>query len=78
MATTTSKPGVAALSVYKKVAIIRKADDVLNYEDSEGNIKTVTDLHLAAVATVSQCVPPNKVHGYEKGLDTTDLKFSFY
>ena len=40
------------LNVYKKVAIIRKADDVLTYEDSEG-VKTITDLHLAAAATVS-------------------------
>lgn len=45
--------GVAGLNVYKKVAIIRKADDVLTYEDNEGNVKTVTDLHLAAAATVS-------------------------
>lgn len=43
--------GVAGLNVYKKVAIIRKADDVLTYEDNEGNVKTVTDLHLAAAAT---------------------------
>jgi hypothetical protein len=44
--------GVAALNVYKKVAIIRKSTDVLSYEDSEGNVKTVTDLHLEAAATV--------------------------
>ena len=43
----------AALNVYKKVAIIRGSEDVLTYEDGEGNFKTVTDLHLAAVATVS-------------------------
>ena len=47
-----NKPAVAALNVYKKVAIIRGSDDVLTYEDTEGNIKTVTDLHLAAVSTV--------------------------
>jgi hypothetical protein len=29
----------------------------LTYEDSEGNIKTVTDLHLAAAATVSRPRP---------------------
>jgi len=45
--------GVAGLNVYKKIAIIRKADDVLSYEDSEGNVKTVTDLHLAGAANVS-------------------------
>jgi hypothetical protein len=47
-----SMNGVAALNVYKKVAIIRKSTDVLSYEDSEGNVKTVTDLHLEAAATV--------------------------
>ena len=50
--TAVTKSGAAALNVYIKVAIIRKADDVLTYEDSEGNIKTVTDLHLAAAVTV--------------------------
>eukprot|EP00980_Cylindrotheca_fusiformis_P017947 scaffold5703_cov132-Cylindrotheca_fusiformis.AAC.6 len=45
--------GVAALNVYKKVAIIRKSTDVLSYEDSEGNVKTITDLHLAAAATTT-------------------------
>ena len=48
-----STKGVAGLNVYKKVAIIRKADDVLTYEDNEGQVKTITDLHLAAAATVS-------------------------
>jgi hypothetical protein len=56
--TTKSKPKPsgsvpAALNVYKKVAIIRGSDDVLTYEDTDGNFKTVADLHLAAVATVS-------------------------
>jgi len=45
--------GVAALNVYKKVAIIRRSTDVLSYEDAEGNVKTIADLHLAAAATVS-------------------------
>ena len=53
MTAVTHKPAAAALNVYIKVAIIRKADDVLTYEDSEGTIKTVTDLHLAAAVTVS-------------------------
>lgn len=43
---------VAALNVYKKVAIIRGSDDSLTFEDPEGNVKTINDLHLAAVATV--------------------------
>jgi len=41
----------AALNVYKKVAIIRGSDDVLTYEDNDGNFRTVTDLHLAAAVT---------------------------
>lgn len=44
--------GVAALNVYKKVAIIRRSADVLSYEDVDGNVKAITDLHLAAVETV--------------------------
>ena len=48
----------AALNVYKKVAIIRGEEDVLTYEDGDGNFKSVTDLHLAAVATVGR---PNKM-----------------
>jgi hypothetical protein len=43
--------GVAALNVYKKVAIIRRSTDVLSYEDVDGNVKTITDLHLAAAET---------------------------
>ncbi|KAL3940248.1 MAG: hypothetical protein SGBAC_005183 [Bacillariaceae sp.] len=40
--------GVAALNVYKKVAVIRKSTDVLTYDDDEGNTKSISDLHLAA------------------------------
>ena len=58
MTASTPKPtGIAApsaLNVYKKVAIIRGEEDVLTYEDGDGGYKTVTDLHLAAVATVSR------------------------
>ena len=42
----------SALNVYKKVAIIRGEEDVLTYEDNDGNVKTVADLHLAAVESV--------------------------
>lgn len=60
MATTK---GVAALNVYKKVAIIRGSTDVLTYEDAEGKSKTITDLHLAAVATVSPLTyTPTTIH----------------
>jgi hypothetical protein len=48
----TTANGVAALNVYKQVGIIRRSTDVLSYEDSEGHSKTITDLHLAAAATV--------------------------
>jgi len=40
-----------ALNVYKKVRIIRDSDDVLTYNDTDGNFRTVSDLHLAAAAT---------------------------
>mmetsp|Transcript_12994 Transcript_12994/g.30352 ORF Transcript_12994/g.30352 Transcript_12994/m.30352 type:complete len:643 (-) Transcript_12994:155-2083(-) len=53
-------PAPAALNVYKKVAIIRGSEDVLTYEDSAGNFKTVTDLHLAAVATTPLHKPKPK------------------
>lgn len=50
-ASNSTMNGVTALNVYKKVAIIRGSTDVLSYEDASGNVKTITDLHLAAVAT---------------------------
>ena len=54
--TPTNTPvatGVAALNVYKKVALIRSSEDVLRYEDESGQVKEISDLHLAAVETVS-------------------------
>ncbi len=51
--TIIAMKGVAALNVYKKVAIIRRSTDVLSYEDAEGSVKTISDLHIAAVETVS-------------------------
>lgn len=47
----SAKP-TSGLNVYKKVAIIRKADDVLSFEDADGSVKAITDLHLAAASTV--------------------------
>jgi hypothetical protein len=44
---------IAALNVYKKVAVIRKPSDTLTYEDAEGNLRTITDLGEAVSATVS-------------------------
>jgi len=61
-ATTTTMavaPAVAALNVYKKVAIIRGSDDVLTYEETTtGTVKSISDLHLAAVATTPQLQKP--------------------
>ena len=68
----TTKP-VAALNVYKKVAIIRRSTDVLTYEDAEGKSKTVTDLHLAAVETVSS--PSGKISFKTKRLDSSRCFF---
>ncbi|CAJ1962415.1 unnamed protein product [Cylindrotheca closterium] len=51
MASSNTMNGVAALNVYKKVAVIRKSTDVLTYEDGEGNTKSISDLHLAAGAS---------------------------
>ena len=45
--------GIAALNVYKKVAVIRRATDSLAYEDADGNVKTLTDLGQAASTAVS-------------------------
>lgn len=52
--TTKATPSIAALNVYKRVAIIRGSNDVLTYEEPDGTVKSITDLHLAAVATVSK------------------------
>lgn len=44
--------GVAALNVYKKVAVIRRSTDSLAYEDGDGQVKTLTDLGQAASTAV--------------------------
>lgn len=46
--------GIAAINVYKKVAIVRRSSDTVTYEDSDGNIKTVKDLGEVASAAVSR------------------------
>lgn len=51
-----------ALNVYKKVRIIRDSDDVLTYNDTDGNFRTVSDLHLAAAATVSSAINETKLN----------------
>lgn len=45
--------GIAALNVYKQVALVRKSTDALTYEDEEGNLQTITDLGEAASSSVS-------------------------
>lgn len=44
---------VAALNVYKRVALVRRETDSLAYEDADGSVKTVTDLGQAASTAVS-------------------------
>jgi len=44
---------VAALNVYKRVAIVRSEQDSLTYEDANGSLKTVTDIGPAASTAVS-------------------------
>jgi len=31
-----------SLNVYQKIAVIRRSSDTLNYEDADGNVKTVS------------------------------------
>jgi hypothetical protein len=45
--------GIAALNVYKQVALIRKSTDTLSFEDEEGKIHTISDLGEAACSRVS-------------------------
>ena len=48
-----SNSKIAALNVYKKVAIVRKSSDTLTYEDNDGNTKTIKDLAGAVSSAVS-------------------------
>ena len=49
----SNNKSIAALSVYKKVAIVRKSSDTLTYEDSDGKTKTISDLARAVSSAVS-------------------------
>lgn len=40
------------LDVYKKIVIVRKPSDSVTYEDSEGNLQTITDLTNASTTVV--------------------------
>ena len=61
MATNKSNKAVSmaapSLNVYKKMAIIRNPTDSLNYEDSDGNIKSVSAEQLGdAISTAVSCI----------------------
>jgi len=45
--------GIAALNVYKQVALVRKSTDTLTLEDEEGKLQTVSDLGQATSISVS-------------------------
>lgn len=45
--------GIAALNVYKQVALVRKSTDTLTFEDEEGKLQTIRDLGEAASSSVS-------------------------
>lgn len=47
------KQAIAALNVYKKIAIVRHESDTLSYEDEHGNVQTVANLGAAAASSVS-------------------------
>lgn len=45
------------LDYYKKLSIIRRSNDTLNYEDTEGNLKTVSVEELGdAIATAVRSI----------------------
>jgi len=53
--------GIAALNVYKKVAIVRKSSDTLTYEDNDGNTRTIKDLAGAVSSAVPSLQPKVKL-----------------
>lgn len=52
-----AKKAIAALNVYKKVAIVRRSTDTVTYEDEKGNLKVVSDLVGEVVAASSSAKP---------------------
>lgn len=66
---------VAALNVYKRVAVIRRETDSLAYEDAEGSVKTVTDLGKAASTAV--CCTVLLVLLADRGTDDEDNLLTF-
>lgn len=69
---------VAALNVYKRVAVIRRETDSLAYEDAEGSVKTVTDLGQAASTAVC-CIVLHVLLFLlaDRGTDDEDNLFTF-
>ena len=62
------------LNVYMKVAVIRRPSDSLQYEDNEGNPKTVSIQELGdAIATAVRCVVLKVVFEYATTILLTGL-----
>ena len=62
------------LNVYMKVAVIRRPSDSLQYEDNEGNPKTVSIQELGdAIATAVRCVVLKFVFEYTTSILLTGL-----
>lgn len=59
---STMIKGIAAINVYKKVAIVLRSSDTVTYEDSDGNIKIVKDLGEVASAAVRRKESTLNVH----------------
>ena len=50
----TANVAAPSLNIYKKVSIIRQPGDILNYEDTVGNLKTVSIQELGdAIGTTA-------------------------
>ena len=43
----------APLDIYKKIAVVRSADDTVTYEDSQGRQQTISGLGDEAISAVS-------------------------
>lgn len=68
MSNTTK--GIAALNVYKKVAIVRKSSDTLTYEDDQGNTKTISELAGAVSSAVSRLNHHRSTHAFADFYET--------
>jgi hypothetical protein len=62
LGTMSMLQGIAALNVYKQVALVRKSTDTLTFEDEEGKLQTIRDLGEAASSSVSFGIPRPTTH----------------